>query len=200
MLTSTNPQEAKLLYDNLNSAGRANARLLLLQSAAKKALDPNTGVINPNTFAREANRLKGNFGQFFSGAEAKRVNGLVAVLNATRRAQESQFAPRTGERLVPFATAGSFGWLGTLLGFDLFTGAALSAGAGAGARLYETPAIRDLLIRISNASGSERARLVSDVLQRMTAAGAAVAPSNLAGPQEEQPTQPEGEIMESPRQ
>jgi hypothetical protein len=200
MLTSINPQQVKQLYDNLGSAGRANARLLLLQNIAKKSYDPNTNTFNPSTFASEANRLKGSFGQFFSGAEAKRINGLVAVLNATRRAQEAQFAPRTGERAIPFLTAGSFAGLGTLLGFDLFTGAALSAGAGAGARLYETPAIRNLLIRINNASGSERARLVSDVLQRMTAAGAAVAPSNLAGPQEEQPTQPEGEIMESPRQ
>jgi hypothetical protein len=200
MLTSINPQQVRQLYDNLGSAGRANARLLLLQNIAKKSYDPNTNTFNPSTFANEANRLKGSFGQFFSGAEAKRINGLVAVLNATRRAQEAQFAPRTGERAIPFLTAGSFAGLGTLLGFDLFTGAALSAGAGAGARLYETPAIRNLLIRINNASGSERARLVSDVLQRISAAGAAVAPSNLAEPQEEQPTQPEGEIMESPRQ
>jgi hypothetical protein len=199
MLTSTNPQEAKLLYDNLNSAGRANARLLLLQSAAKKALDPNTGVINPNTFAREANRLRSNFGQFFSGAEAKRVNGLVAVLNATRRAQESQFAPRTGERLVPFATAGSFGWLGTLLGFDPLTGLASSAGVGAAARLYESAATRDMLMRIGKASGSEKARLISDFTQRMTAAAApvvAVGAANL----NEQPGPPEGAIIVGPKQ
>lgn len=199
MLTSTNPQEAKLLYDSLGSAGRANARLLLLQSAAKKALDPNTGVINPNTFAREANRLKSNFGQFFSGAEANRVQGLVAVLNATRRAQESQFAPRTGERLVPFATAGSFGWLGTLLGFDPITGLASSAGVGAAARLYESAATRDMLMRIGKASGSEKARLISDFTQRMTAAAAPVAAVGAAN-MNEPSGPPEGAIIVGPKQ
>ena len=199
MLTSTNPQEAKLLYNSLGSAGRANARLLLLQSAAKKALDPNTGVINPNTFAREANKLKSNFGQFFSGAEANRVQGLVAVLNATRRAQESQFAPRTGERMVPYATAGSFGWLGTLLGFDPITGLASSAGVGAAARLYESAATRDMLMRIGKATGSEKARLISDFTQRMAAAAAPVAAVGAANMNEPSGA-PEGAIIVGPPQ
>lgn len=197
MLTSSNPQEARLLFTNLGKNGRANARLLLLQNAAQKAFDPNTGVVNPNTFAREVGRLKSNFGQFFGGAEAKRINGLVAALNATRRAQEAQFAPRTGERLLPFATAGSFGWGGTLLGFDPVTGLASSAAFGAARRLYESAPVRDLLLRIGNATGTERAKLIADLTQRISAAsattGAAQTVSPEAGP-------PEGAITVQPQQ
>lgn len=197
MLTSVNPQEARLLFTNLGKEGRANARLLLLQTAAQKAYDANTGIVNPNTFAREVGKLKSNFGQFFGGAEAERVNGLVAVLNATRRAQEAQFAPRTGERLVPFATAGGFGWLGSALGFDPVTGFASSAAFGAAKRFYESAAARDLLLKISKASGSEKGRLVSDFTQRAAAVAAPVAAERIVGPE---PGAPEGAIMVGPQQ
>ena len=197
MLTSVNPQEARLLFTNLGKEGRANARLLLLQTAAQKAYDANTGIVNPNTFAREVGRLKSNFGQFFGGAEAERVNGLVAVLNATRRAQEAQFAPRTGERLVPFATAGGFGWLGSALGFDPVTGLASSAAFGAAKRFYESAAARDLLLKISKASGSEKGRLVSDFTQRAAAAAAPIAAERAVGPEA---GPPEGAIMVKPQQ
>lgn len=197
MLTSSNPQEVRLLFTNLGREGRANARLLLLQDAAKKASDPNTRVINPNTFAREVGRLKSNFGQFFGGAEAKRVKGLVAALNATRRAQEAQFAPRTGERLMPFATAGSFGYLGTLLGFDPLTGLATSATVGAARQLYESAPVRDLLLKIGNAAGSERARLIADLTQRLSAASATAGAAQAVAPE---PGVPEGAIMVGPQQ
>lgn len=197
MLTSSNPQEARLLFTNLGKNGRANARLLLLQNAAQKAFDPNTGVVNPNTFAREVGRLKSNFSQFFGGAEAKRINGLVAALNATRRAQEAQFAPRTGERLLPFATAGSFGWGGTLLGFDPATGLASSAAFGAARRLYESAPVRDLLLKIGNATGSERAKLIADLTQRISAASATTGAAQKVSPE---PGAPEGAIMVGPQQ
>ena len=197
MLTSANPNEAKLLFTNLSRSGRANARLLLLQTAANRAFDPNTGIVNPNTFAREVGKLKSNFGQFFGGAEAKRVQGLVSVLNATRRAQESQFAPRSGERLVPFATAGSFGWLGTLFGLEPATGLASSVGFGAASRLYESAPIRNLLIKIGDATGSEKAQLISDFTQRVIASAAPVAAERVAGPEA---GPPEGAIMVGPPQ
>ena len=196
MLTSSNPEEARLLFTNLGREGRANARLLLLQNAAQKAFDPNTGTVNPNTFAREIGRLKSNFSQFFGGAEAKRINGLVAALNATRRAQEAQFAPRTGERLVPFATAGSFGWGGTLLGFDPVTGLASSAAFGAARRVYESAPVRDLLLRIGNATGSERAKLIADLTQRISAASATTGAAQAVAPE---PGPPEGAIMVKPQ-
>ena len=197
MLTSTNPQEAQLLFTNLGKEGRANARLLLLQTAANKALDINTGIINPSVFAREVGKLKSNFGQFFGGAEAKRINGLVSVLNATRRAQEAQFAPRSGERLVPFATAGSFGWLGTLLGFEPATGLASSAAFGVARRLYESAPARDMLLKISNATGSDKAKLIADFTQRMSAAAAPIAAERAVGPEA---GPPEGAIMVGPKQ
>ena len=196
MLNSSNPQEARLLFTNLGKEGRSNARLLLLQNAAQKATDPNTGTVNPNTFAREVGRLKSNFGQFFGGAEAKRINGLVAALNSTRRAQEAQFAPRTGERLLPFATAGSFGLAGTLLGFDPITGFASSAALGASRRLYESAPVRDLLLRIGNATGSEKARLVADLTQRISAASATAGAAQAVSPE---PGPPEGAVMVRPQ-
>jgi len=183
MLTSANPQEVRLLFTNLGKNGRENARLLLLQTAAQRALNSDTKVINPTKFAKEVNGLKSNFGQFFGGAEAKRVNGLVAVLNATKRAQESQFAPRTGERALPFLTAGGFAGLGTLLGFDPVTGLASSAAFGAARRLYESPAVRDLLVRIGSAAESEKGKLISDLAQRVSSASSTVGATSAVGPE-----------------
>jgi hypothetical protein len=182
MLTSSKPADVRTLFTSLNKDGRESARLLLIQDAAKRAMNKETGDVDPNKFAREVMGLSDNFSQFFGASDMRRVKGLAEVLRATRRAQEAAFQPRTGEQLVPLATMSGFGGLGTVLGSMLGQGAGVSAGVGlatsaafgAAKRLYESPPARDLLLRISQASGSKKAELINQFLAGASAtAGAA---------------------------
>ena len=118
--------------------------------------------------------MSDNFGQFFSGSDLRRVKGLGEVLRATSRAQSAQFLPQTGAQLVPLAAMGSFGGLGTAIGLSVPQGMALSAAFGASKRFYESQPARDLLLRISQASGGKKAELINRFVTDATAAGAAI--------------------------
>jgi len=179
MLTSSKPEEVRMLFRNLNREGRDNARLLLVQEAGKRAFNADTGVVNPDKFAREIGKLSDNFGQFFSASDMRRVKGLADVLQATGRAQSAQFLPRTGEQLVPFAALGG---LTSVLGLDFMTGAAASAAFGAARRFYESKPARDLLLRISQASGSKKMELINQFVAGATAATGVRGTVGMAGP------------------
>lgn len=186
MLNSKNPNEVRLLFTNLGKQGRANARLLLLQNAAKKALDPQTGDINPQAFNKALMSAESGIRQFFGGDELKKIKGLTALLTATRRAQDAQFAPRTGERLMPFATAGGFSLIAPMLGLEPTGGIALASAFGAARSLYESAPVRNLLIRIGQTSGQTQARLIDQLRKNLPSATGAVGAEKIAGPQEQQ--------------
>lgn len=185
MLTSSRPEEARTLFRNLNNEGRQNARLLLIQEAARRALNADTQVVDPNRFAREVGRLSDNFGQFFSASDRRRVEGLAEVLRATRRAQDAQFLPRTGEQLVPIGAASSLGGLSYLLGFGVLEGAAAAAMFGASRRFMESPTGRDLLLRISQASGTRKAELINQFVAGASATAGAAVGSRMANQPEQ---------------
>jgi hypothetical protein len=180
MLTSSKPTEVRTLFTNLNKDGRESARLLLIQNAAKRAMNTETGDIDPSRFAREVMGLSDNFSQFFGASDMRRVKGLAEVLRATSRAQSAQFLPRTGEQLMPVATMGGFGGLGTLLGMSFGQGVAMSAGFGAMKRFYESKLARDLLLRISQASGSKKAELIQQFTAGVASAGAAIGATRMS--------------------
>lgn len=180
MLVGSKPADVRTLFTNLNKDGRESARLLLIQDAAKRAMNKETGDVDPNKFARAVADMSDNFGQFFSGSDLRRVNGLAEVLRATSRAQAAQFLPRTGEQLMPLATMGGFGGVGTLLGLSFGQGVAMSAAFGAAKRFYESKPARDLLLRISQASGSKKAELINQFVAGATAAGAAIGATRMS--------------------
>ena len=180
MLTGTKPADVRTLFTSLNKDGRESAKLLLIQEAAKRAMNKETNDVDPNKFYKEVMSLSDNFSQFFGASDMRRVKGLAEVLRATRRAQEARFQPRTGEQLTPFAFAGSMGYLGTLLGLSGGQGVALSAGFGAAKRFYESKPARDLLLRISQASGSKKAELINRFAADASAAGAAIGASQMS--------------------
>jgi hypothetical protein len=184
MLTSSKPEEARMLFRNLNKEGRENARLLLIQEAGKRALNTDTNIINPDKFAREIGKLSGNFGQFFGASDMRRVQGLADVLRATRRAQEAQFLPRTGEQVVPFAAPAALGAL--IPGLGVLEGAAIGAAFGAARRFYESKPARDLLLRISQASGSKKMELINQFVAGAATTGGAMGGAALAGPTSQQ--------------
>jgi hypothetical protein len=174
MLAGSKPADVRTLFTSLNKNGRESARLLLIQDAAKRAMISGSNDIDPNKFAKAVADMSDNFGQFFSGSDLRRVKGLGEVLRATSRAQSAQFLPQTGAQLVPLAAMGSFGGLGTAIGLSVPQGMALSAAFGASKRFYESQPARDLLLRISQASGSKKAELINRFVTDATAAGAAI--------------------------
>jgi hypothetical protein len=180
MLTGSKPADVRTLFTSLNKDGRESARLLLIQDAAKRAMNKETGDVDPNKFAREVMGLSDNFSQFFGASDMRRVKGLAEVLRATSRAQTSPVLVRTGEQLVPFAAASTFGGLGTLLGLSFPQGVALSAAFGASKQLYESKPARDLLLRISQASGSKKAELINQFLAGAAATGGAMAGTQMS--------------------
>jgi hypothetical protein len=180
MLTGSKPADVRTLFTSLSKDGRESARLLLIQDAAKRAMNKETGDVDPNKFAREVMGLSDNFSQFFGASDMRRVKGLAEVLRATSRAQTSPILARTGEQLVPFAAASTFGGLGTLLGLSFPQGVALSAAFGASKQLYESKPARDLLLRISQASGSKKAELINQFVAGAAATGGAMAGTQMS--------------------
>lgn len=180
MLAGSKPADVRTLFTSLNKNGRESARLLLIQDAAKRAMISGSNDIDPNKFAKAVADMSDNFGQFFSGSDLRRVKGLGEVLRATSRAQSAQFLPQTGAQLVPLAAMGSFGGLGTAIGLTVPQGMALSAAFGASKRFYESQPARDLLLRISQASGSKKAELINRFVTDATAAGAAMGATRMS--------------------
>lgn len=179
MLAGSKPADVRTLFTSLNKDGRESARLLLIQDAAKRAMNKETGDVDPNKFARAVADLSDNFGQFFGASDLRRVNGLAEVLRATSRAQSAQFLPRTGEQIMPIAAVGGLGGLGTILGLSFAQGAGLSVAFGAAKRFYESKPARDLLLRISQASGNKKVELINQFVAGASAAGAAAGASRM---------------------
>lgn len=173
MLAGTKPADVRTLFTSLNKDGRESARLLLIQDAAKRAMNKETGDVDPNKFARAVADMSDNFGQFFGASDLRRVKGLAEVLRATSRAQSAQFLPRTGEQIMPIAAMGGLGSLGTILGLSFGQGVAMSFAFGAAKRFYESKPARDLLLRISQASGNKKVELINQFVAGASAAGAA---------------------------
>ena len=180
MLTGTKPADVRTLFTSLNKDGRESARLLLIQEAAKRATNMETKVVDPTKFSREVANLSDNFSQFFGASDTRRVKGLAEVLRATSRGQTAAFLPQTGAQLVPFATMGSFGGIGTLLGLTAPQGMALSAGFGAAKQLYESKPARDLLLRISQASGNKKVELINQFVAGAAATGGAASATQMS--------------------
>lgn len=143
LIFSNKPSEVRLLYRNLSPQGRASARIAILQRAAQKA----GGIesISPDKFANEVKRLGDNVGVFFEGGDLQQLKGLVRALEITKRASQASAAPPTGVQVaIP---------VGAAVLADIFgsSGAAIASSASVGilARMYESAAVRNILIKLS---------------------------------------------------
>lgn len=149
MIYSNKPSENRILYDSLGTAGRNQVKAALIDDAASKAL--RNGDINPNAFGAELAKHDKKLDVFFKGEERDSINGLVRLMQVTRRAQSAADAPTTtGATLLPYAAGAA-----ALADF----GATLTAAASAGglARIYESPGIRDLLLKLANSQSQSAA-------------------------------------------
>ena len=165
ILFSSKPSDVRLLYRNLSDAGRDNAKAALLAHAAEKATT--NDVLSAERFISQVDKLGPQFGVFFKGDDKKRVDGLMRVLGATRRGAEAGVMTNSGQQSVASVTALGAGQLtGSALG-----GAAALGGAGLAARLYESPAVRNLLLYVpgTKVGSAEEAAILKRISSALTA-------------------------------
>ena len=165
ILFSAKPSDVRLLYRNLSDAGRDNAKAALLAHAAEKATT--NDVLSAERFISQVDKLGPQFGVFFKGDDKRRVEGLTRVLGATRRAAEAGVVTKSGQEGVASLTALGAGHLtGSALG-----GAAALGGAGLAARLYESPAVRNLLLYVpgTKVGSAEEAAILKRISSALTA-------------------------------
>jgi hypothetical protein len=177
LLFSSKPSDVAALYRNLSPQGRAMARQAIIARAAARATNTGEGVVSPTRFANEVQELGRSVGVFFNGDDLLRLQGLTRVLNATRRAGEANVFPTTGaQNYVPALITGGVGAFGGVK--------ALAAGAGIGlaARVYESPAVRNLLLQASRTEDPQR---LQEIAKRIAAIEA-------AGVEEQREEEPEG--------
>jgi hypothetical protein len=166
LLFSTKPSEIRTLYRNLTPAGKRNARTAILQEAFANA-GKSFEKLSPDQFKRKLTELGAPIGVFFSGDDLKAVDGLVRTLKMTERAGQAAVSPATGvQAVIPVLTALLAEYLGGA-GASVTT----AAGIGATARIYESPAVRNLLMKIPQVvSGSaEEAELVKRLISAINA-------------------------------
>lgn len=157
VLFSNSPSDVRELYSSLDNKGRANARAAIINKMLEKANE------SPERFLSEANRYKTQYETFFKGEERAKLDGMIAYLNATRRAAKATVDTPTGQRNIPIIVAGG-------AGADIAGGGgaiSLTIGTIAGlSRLYESKPVRNALIRLSKTKPDnpnyERAYLAAD--------------------------------------
>lgn len=142
LIFSQKPSDVRVLYRKLSPEGQANMR----SSIMAKAIADAGGMERPSPekFLSKVKSLSTPFGVAYSGADEQRLRGLSRALDATRRAGEAALSPATGvQNVLPVLAAG----LSSMLG-SLGATAATAAGVGVSARLYESAAVRNILLRL----------------------------------------------------
>lgn len=156
LLFSKKESDVRSLFKNLSPTGQSRARTAILAKAAEGSQFLDSDSISPDKFANAVKKLGNQTGVFFSGDDLKQVEGLMKVLNTTRRAGVAAAAPPTGQQLLPFALASSGAGLGEALGIGAIPGSIATAlTTGAIANLYESRAVRNILMKLPTvAAGS----------------------------------------------
>lgn len=140
MLFSNDKSEIKTLFSSLDTVGRQNAKAAVIQRAFERSEG------SPDKFLNEMKKLKNQTNVFFRGQEGRDLNGLINYLKHTQEAGKAAVTTKSGQealQVAPFVAIGA----------DLTaTGGAATAGfAGYGllARAYESPAVRDIMAKMS---------------------------------------------------
>lgn len=191
LLFSKNPSDVRRLAANLSSDGRRKAQAAVLQRAMEKA--GGFDEVSPDKFIGEVDRLGKTVGIIFQDGDLARLNGLTRVLAATKRAATASVAPPTGvQNQIPIVGAS----LGAMFGWGAFP---VAGTAGIAARVYESPAVRDLLLKLgrTKAGSAAEAAMLPRVVTAISTQIERIAPSvndNLAAPMAASP--PDGENNE----
>jgi hypothetical protein len=140
MLFTGSPDEIKILYRSLDGEGRKKARAALIHKASDEGTPP------PEVFVNNMRRYQKQHNAFFRGKEGDELRGLLNYLNHTRQASRSATLTTTGQQMIPAAAVAG-------VGTDYVTtggvGTALTAGTAALSSAYESPIVRDLMLKMS---------------------------------------------------
>jgi hypothetical protein len=181
LLFSNKPSDVAALYRNLGPQGRAAARSAIMDKVFRDA-GGNLSEMTPEKFLRDVKKQAGQVRIFFSGDEAKRLEGLIGALKLTTRAGEAPVLTASGQQTyAPIVGAGLLDAFGT-------GGAAIAGGTTLGllARAYESTPVRKAIMAFQNAKPIDQNAAAQRVASAMRTALGQTGP-NISGNPE--PTQ-----------
>ncbi|MBG5971515.1 hypothetical protein [Proteus vulgaris] len=167
LVYSKRPSDIARIFNMVNENGRNQLRSAYLTRAYEKANgSPQRMVTQLNQLINQSNGQV--FNTVFNQQQRRMVEGMRDVLEATRRASTANQVTQTGMSLItPTRTAATLLTGGTSLGIE--------AGTGLIARMYESPAIRNMLLRLHNTprGSTARDRAITNIINTLTATGQA---------------------------
>lgn len=169
LVYSKRPSDIARIFNMVNENGRNQLRSAYLTRAYEKANgSPQRMVTQLNQLINQSNGQV--FNTVFNQQQRRMVEGIRDVLEATRRASTANQVTQTGMSLItPTRTAATLLTGGTSLGIE--------AGTGLIARMYESPVIRNMLLRLHNTprGSTARDRAITNIINTLTASGQAEA-------------------------
>ncbi|EOC0414965.1 lytic transglycosylase domain-containing protein [Cronobacter dublinensis] len=136
MLFSKNKSEIQSLYNSVGQTGRVQMR----NGIIGKAMEKSGG--SPDQFLRQLNIMSNQTGIAFKGEDAAYIRGLKNYLESTKQAARAGVSTPTGQQAVPL-----------IMGFGAAanpTAAAAGVSYGLIARMYESKAVRNAMLRLAN--------------------------------------------------
>jgi len=175
LLFSQTPSDVQRLVKELSPKGQAKARSAVVSEALSKATDDASGMVSPEKFLTAINALKPSTEALFKGEHGERLDGLVKLLGGTRRAGQTNAEIPNGLQATRFGVAGG-----------AVVNPKLGVPAGLIARAYESPVVRDLLVRLGRAKAGSPAEAATqnrliDIITRLGATRAPEAANDTLG-------------------
>lgn len=171
LLFSNKRSDVALLYRKLTPEGRAHARSAIISKVANNIT--NGDAISPEKFVSQVKKNANSIGVMFNQDQLRQVQGLAKVLEYTKRASETGLLPPTGVQnfYTMFAPAAMGAGVGATAGTVAGVVAPIATGATLGgiARVYESPAVRNILMRMPSVKvgSEEEAMLVKRLMNIM---------------------------------
>jgi hypothetical protein len=150
MLFSQSRSDVQALYNGLTAEGRAAARATIMERAWEN-MTKNNAKPNPDRFAKELKKMGNQVGVFFKGEDLTRAKGFIEAIELLQRSGQYAISPPTGVVGQIPMVGGSLATIFTALthGKEGALGVASAIlGTGAIGQIYESRAVRDLLLKI----------------------------------------------------
>lgn len=140
---TSNVTDMQRLVSNLPPQGKTKVKAALIQRAFDDASGPEGASVE--RFVGNIERLSGKIGVAFDDREKLAIEGFRRLMNATRRASAAGANIRTGEQNMP-AIMG----IGATQVLGAAGGVSTLGVGGLLARLYESPVVRDRLVKLAS--------------------------------------------------
>lgn len=173
IIFSQKPSEVRNLFKSLTPEGKDAMRGTILNRAVVKATNAE-GVITPTALATQLGKLRKQTDIAFQGVKRKELEGLVNVLNATRRAQDAKVVTPTGQTVTGFGA-------GYLAFNDLLGTAGAGLTAAGLARTFESKPVRNALLRAGSLKKGTDAydKAISEAIRLVTTTAQALKSENV---------------------